>query len=607
MGIMEDLKRYDEHYFNLGVSLITDTEYDRLRKEAKNLFPDSPYFQEVGHTIDSKFEKIKLPFVMGGLEEFNPETIKSWLEKENDDIVASEKLDGNSIGCSFEHAMLSFAASRGNGFEGQNLLNKIKYSMPSMYLRFKHLSKVSLRGEVLLKGELFKELGLKNRRNSVTGILRRDEIDPNILSKFSVIFYELIESPSEFKTEVERLEFIKELGFEVARYMVIPKDLPTEAKIQVLEDFLSHLKETANYDIDGLVLTRNNSMRENVMSPKNKIKFKVNQMAVRCKVIGMEWNVTRVGYIKPVVLIEPTEILGATISRCSGFNYDFIRSNKIGVGSEIGVVRSGDVIPYITEVYSTPDYSVSIPTKCPSCDSVLSTTDKELICTNIDCQQKRFYIVSHYCQRMGADGIQDKTIENIGITSIFDLYSLSQEFLEKLPGFGEKKAKNILNEVQKTLRVKPEQLLSAFGIPMIGRTLSRQLCSKFTFDELFKIKDPEVLGLGEITSRTLIDNIKDFLPLYEFLKKQGLEFIQEDPSMKTLKGIKFALTGEGPMKRSELQKMIESKGGEVGGISKNTNYLVTNDPNSSSGKMKNAEKFGTKIISYDELMKNYLN
>lgn len=606
MSVIEELKKYDDLYFNKGESPLSDTEYDLLRKKAKEEFPNDPYWTQVGHIIDSKFEKIKLPFVMGGLEEYNPSTVASWLEKEDDDVVASEKLDGNSIGCSWTYGVLSLAASRGDGNEGQNLINKIKYAVTPMDQRHKGFNEISLRGEVLLEGDLFKDLGMKNRRNAVTGILRRDEINPNVLSKFSVIYYELISAPVKLKTEVDRINFIKELGFKVARYIVIPKGLPTQNKIEILESFLEHVKETANYDIDGLVLTRNNSIRENVMSPKNKVKFKVNQLAVRCNVIGIEWNVTRVGYIKPVVLINPTEILGATVKRCSGFNYDFIMANKIGIGSEIGVVRSGDVIPYITEVYSTPAHSVSIPTVCPSCNYVLEKTDKELICKNFKCKQRKFYEVSHFFQKMGADGIQDKTIENIGIDSIYEFYFLTQKDLENLPGFGEKKAKNILNEVKKTLNVKPEQLLAAFGIPMIGRTLSRQLCSKFSIDDLFDIKDPNQLGLGDITSKTLIDNLPQYKHLYEFLKAQGLEFVKEDPSMKTLKGIKFALTGEGPMKRSELQKLIEAKGGEVGGISKNTNYLVTNDPDSTSGKMKSATKFGVPVINYDSLINNYL-
>ena len=94
--------------------------------------------------------------------------------------------------------------------------------------------------------------------------------------------------------------------------------------------------------------------------------------------------------------------------------------------------------------------------------------------------------------------------------------------------------------------------------------------------------------------------------LYNFLKLMGLKFIEEDMNTKTLKGLKFALTGEGPLKRSEIQKLIENLGGEVKGISKDVNYLVTNDPESKSGKMKQAEKFKVEVINYEKLFQTFL-
>ena len=611
MTKIELLKQLDNLYFNEDNSPLTDTEYDKLRTEAKKEFPNDDYWNQVGAKIDSKFEKIKLPFVMGGLEEFNPETVSTWLEKENDDIVAAEKLDGNSIGCSFEDYLLSFAASRGDGSEGQNIINKIKYTIPKLPI-MNITDKISLRGEVLLKGDLFKKFDLKNRRNSVGGILRRDLIDPSVLSKLTVVFYELIEAPwskiINMKTEVDRLEFIKKaLGFDIVRYIVLPKDLPTDKKIETLVNFLVHVKETANYDIDGLVLTRNNSARENVMHVKNKIKFKVNQAAVKCKYLGIEWNVTRLGYIKPVVLIEPTEILGVTVSRCSGFNYSFIVSNFIGENSIIGVTRAGDVIPFITEVYEQAGV-IYTPTDCPSCKSKLEFTydddgnEVDLKCVSDQCPQKLIYQVSHFFVTIGVDGLSDKTFKNIGITSIPVIYTLTMNSFKNLPGFGEKKAKKVIDEVKKTLLTTPTKLLAAFGIPLIGKTLSKQLCSKFTIDQLFEITDPDVLGLGPITSKTLIDNLPKYRDLYDFLKSIGLEFEKEDKSLKTLNGMRFALTGEGPLKRAELQKLIESKGGEVRGIGKETMYLVSDNPSSTSGKMKEAKKYGTQIIDYDALL-----
>jgi len=596
---LETLKMYDRLYFESGESPVTDTEYDLLKAEAKKQFPGNPYFDEVGYK--SSYKTIKLPFVMGGLDEVGIPTVMAWIKKKLSLITASEKLDGNSIMCSWLNGKLIFAARRSDDEEGNDILEKAIYFIPEI----KEKRKVTLRGEVLLEGDSYKYFDFKNARNGVAGLLRRDNINPDDLRRLTVAFYEVIEAPNldVLNTEYDRFMFIEKiLGLPISKVFLFDPtyydDFPN-----FLAELLATCKNEAPYDIDGLVLSYNDGERENTKFPRNKVKFKVNSDSAKTTVLDIEWDVTRNGYIKPVILIDPVEILGVTVSRVSGFNWKYILNHMIGKGSVVGVVRSGDVIPYITEFYENKGYGgMNIPSKCPRCNSKLEPLSKDLVCENAFCYYKNYQEVSHFFISMGADGIQDKTIENIKITSVIAMYDLTQEYLEKLPGIGKKKAENILKEVKKTLKVKPEQLLAAFGIPLIGRTLSKQLCSKFTIDELFKIKDPEVLGLGEITSKSIINNIGKYYSLYCFLKDRGLEFLKEDLSTKTLKGIRFALTGEGPMKRSELQKLIESKGGEVRSIGKETSYLVTNDPTSTSGKMKEAKKYNTPIIDYDALL-----
>lgn len=597
MDLINKLIQYDDLYFNEGTSPISDTEYDLLRSNAQKLFPNHSYFLNVG--FESKFEEIDLPFLIGGLEKVDPQTVSSWFEKKDDDIIASEKLDGNTITCIWEDGKVVFAASRGNGYKGQNLLKKGKYFIPELKVK----GKIALRGEILLRGNLFKALGFKNRRNAVTGLLRRDFVEPDVLKNLFVIWYEVLEAPELFnlQTEVLRLGFISLLKLQHVRYFLIPKEIKDNEAIQKLEDDLKTFKETADYDIDGLVLTKNDSIRENTLHPQNKVKFKVNESAIKCKVIGLEWNVTRIGFIKPVILIEPVDILGVTVSRVSGFNKDFIYNNGISKGSIIGVVRSGDVIPYVTEVFEPVEVEKLI--SCPNCGGQIKETDKEYLCTNDICFYKNILEVSHFFTTLGVDGFSEKTIQNIGKTTIKEIYELTKEELEILPGFGEKKAENIINEIKKTLKTKPELLLAAFGIPLVGRTASKQICNKFSFDELFTVDNVEV---GLKISENLVNNIQNYKDLYLYLKSIGLEFEEVTEDMKSLKGMKFALTGEGPMKRSEIQKLIEAKGGDVGSVGKATTFLVTNDPESNSGKMNQARKLGVNVINYEALFNSYL-
>jgi len=608
------LKKWDNLYYNEGNPEVTDLEYDLVRENFKVLYPDNPYFKEIGipvstTTINSKYEEINLPFIMGGLDKVDFQNVEQWVRKSNDDIVISEKLDGNSAICSWKNGELSFSASRGDGEKGQNILNKIKYCIPE---NIKLNINITLRAEILLEGNLYKELGFKNRRNAVAGMIRRDDINLENLKKLSVIFYEIVDYDKLINDEVERLLFIdNELKLRTVRFNIMKAN---EITADRLANLLKIYKENSPYDIDGLVLTRRHSERENVSYPKNKVKFKVNEDSKRCLVNkDIEWNVTRLGYVKPVILIEPTEIMGVTVSRVTGFNYNFIEKHQIGKGSEIGVVRSGDVIPYVTEIFKNST-NVKIPEYCPSCNSKLRKTNIDVICDNDNCLQKKIYNVSHFFIKIGCDNISDRTIEMMGVYSVEDAYNMTTEELIKLPGFAKRKADMVVQEIKKSLYIEPYKLLAAFGIPMIGNTVSKSLCSRFTLDELFEIVNNKIsyetpsdshnyiLGLGPITTKTFFENIQKYKPLYEFLKKKGLKFIEDDKGMKTLDGVKFALTGAGSLKRKDYISMCELKGGIVKGMSKDTNYLVTDDVSTNSDKIKSANKYGTKIITYEQFM-----
>lgn len=611
MDKIEFLKKCDDDYFNKGESELTDTEYDLLRSEAKKEFPEHPYFKTIGAPIKVEYETIDLPFVLGGLDKVTVDDVHKWIKGRKFQIVVTEKLDGVSIPCTYENSKLTFCATRGDGDIGQNILQKAIYFMPEINFN----EKISLRGEMLLTGDAHLELGYKNRRNGTTGIIRKEEIIIDKLKMIKPIFYEILEYTNMPATEIERLKFIQSLGFYIPNWFMIDSDDPN--LINVLCDKLAEYKEYSPYDIDGLVLTMNESQRENVLLPQNKVKFKVNESAKRCKVIDVEWNVTRMGYVKPVILIEPTEIMSTTVSRVSGFNYKFIKDHLIGEGAVIGVVRSGDVIPYVTEVF-TPVY-INMITTCPSCGTELVPEGNcDYVCTNKNCYQRNVLEIWHFLVNMEVDGISKKTIENLGVKSIPELYELPFDTIKNLPGFGERSAEIITEALKKSLYCKPEMLLASFGIPMIGKTLSKRLCSRFTLDELFdmvKNMKPTLfqkemlkatLAIGDVASEMLIDHLLSFEGLYNFLKEEGLQFEKVDESTKFLKGIAFTLTGSGPMKRSDLQKLLESFGAEVKGIGKSTSYLVTNNPESTSSKMKKAAQYGVKVISYDELFSEFL-
>ena len=585
--IIEQLKQHDKDYFN-GIATMTDTEYDLLKEKAKNQYPLDPYFKTIG--ASATIDKVDLPYRLGSLDKTNIDNVYKWV-KEQGDIVVSLKLDGGSFMVIYENGKVTFAATRGDGNEGQDITEKIKSILPEIKVK----DYVALRGELLLVGDEHLKLGYKNRRNGVNGALA------NSIESLVPVFYEVLDAPDiDVMYEDQRLLYIKDtLELPTVDFFVL-YGKGNKNVVDLLVTKLMEAKSTLNYDIDGLVLTKNDSVRENVMIPENKIAFKVNTDAVKVKVTDIEWNVGRTRRIIPTILIEPTELDGVTISRTTGFNYDYIRDNQIGKDSIVGLIRAGSVIPYITEVFESEGY-VELE-KCPSCgNDKLELNGVDVMCTNKDCYDSKVRQIAHYFKTMGADYITETTIRNLGVSSIEDMYELDELEIAGIEGFGIKKAEQVYYEIQKTLKATPDKLLAAFGISGIGKTLAPVILNRYKFEDLFEVESIEnVDGVGEILSPNFVNTINNFKPLYEYLLTKGLTFMKTEKS--SISGLVFTLTGKMPMKRDVITRMITAKGGSVKGISKSTNYLVTDDPNSGSAKNKKAQSFGTKIIDFETLM-----
>lgn len=591
MNRIDQLKNYDKHYSE-GNPLITDTEYDILYNETKQDFPDDPYFNCVGSQPTGK--TVKLPFVLGSLDKKKTDTVAKWAKG---NIIVSDKLDGVSFMATWVDGKLAFGATRGDGAEGQNILHLLKHILPDINVK----DTISLRGELLLTGDDHKKLGYKNRRNGVAGLVnQKNDINIDNIKMLHPIFYEVLECPDlDTMYEDERLTYISKLGLNVVPFSLWEKI--DESNVNELVELLFDEKQNLIFDIDGLVLTKNGSKRENVMYPEDKVAFKVNVDAVKTKVIKVEWNNGRTGKITPLVYVEPVDVNGITITKATGFNYTFIKDNGIGEGAIIGLIRANDVIPKITEVF-TPAENMNIPDNCPSCGADVEVCGVELYCTNgDDCTNSRVKKIAHFFKTMGSDFITETTIKNLGVSSIEEMYELDEMVIAEMEGFGVKKADQLIYEIQKTLNVTPDKLLAAFGISGISKTLAVPILDKYSFDELFTIDEIEdVEGVGTVLNNNFIKTINKYYDLYMFLKDKGLKFKTTESS--TIKGKVFTITGVLPMKRDVVAKMITDKGGVVRGISKSTDYLLTDNPNSGSVKNQKAASFGTAVLGWGEFL-----
>ena len=589
--MIKKLKEYDLLYYTDGTSPISDEEYDYLKEQAKEEYPNDPYFKTVGSP--SK-DKIKLPYVLGSLNKLKPDTVDGWIEKHPGEILASQKLDGVSILVIYRDGEVEFASTRGDGEYGRDITDKAKIFCEPI----ENKSLMVVRGEALLVGGSHLDLGFKTARNGVAGMLNRDELnDVELIFPF---FYELIEY-AELKTytEYERFVLIESLGLRTPEWVLMEEF--------DIKEVMSMISSKGDWDVDGVVLTVNNSEREDVKYPKNKIAFKVQGESVETKVLSVEWNVGRTGRIIPVVIFETIEIGGVKINRTTGFNAKFILDNSIVSGVTVKITRSGDVIPYLTSVENNTSKKKDVPDYCPSCDTKVEWKGVDIVCTNKNCHSRTLKSVEYFLRALGAENITSITLEKLGVHYIEEVYDLNEFEISEIDGFGIRSGEMIVDEITKTLTTTQEKLLQSFAIPGVGRRMSKTLLGCFgTIENIFESGIDELTeceSVGPKIAGNIVMNIYRCENLYKYLTEQiGMKFEKEGDNNMLLKGQQFTLTGKGDIGRKEIISLIEDQGGTVKGMSKTTNYLVTNDVDSQSGKTKKAREYGTQIISYDDLM-----
>jgi len=609
MPEIKKLVECSDLYYNEGKSTLTDEEYDKLREELKLKFPDDPYFTEVGSRVKNG-EKVKLKYILGSLNKVKIDEIENWLEKQDSDVfVISEKLDGVSFYVNYKNGKVVSAATRGDGFYGKDITDKAKIFCGDIQSKENHW----FRCEAMLVSEIHESLGFKTRRNGAAGIINRDDLKD--VKHITPYFYELLNYSEVLNesTEVDRFSYINmvtsanQLKNHTPFYMIYDKKTHTKSDII---NFLDRMKSIGAYDIDGLVITPMDYERQDILYPKTKVAFKMNEEPIPATVKNIIWGTTRTSRVVPLIEIEPVEIQGVTISKATGFNAKYIKDNQIGIGTVVKIIRSGDVIPYIVSIEESTQ--ADMIDECPFCESKLIWEGVDLKCTNDDCWRKTYKELEHFLRSMGAENITEKTLMKLGISHIEMLYEIDEWAISTIDGFGVKRAQQIVDEIQGTLFTTPEILLRSFGMKNIGKTASKEITKhlyRITDDDntlmeyIFSLPYEELIkieGIGDVTATTFVSEIGNYRDKYEFLKRMGLTFMNENEAGK-LDGVKFALTGKGFMGRKEIQTLIEREGGSVSGLSKTTKFLVK-DPDSAKGsKYKKAMQYGVTVVSYDDL------
>lgn len=646
--LVAQLNEYRDAYYNRSESLVSDAEYDELFDQLKYLeditgvvLANSPT-QTVGYEVKSELEKVKHSHLMMSLDKTK---LESDLEKFSSgrDCVLSLKLDGLTILNSYENGELIQSETRGNAEIGELITHNAKM-FDNLPLKIPCKDKFEIEGEAIITYQDFEKINetisdpdkkYKNPRNLASGSVR--QLDSSITKNRHVKFVTW-KVPFGVKTYSEGFELARRYGFEVVPW--VPYNSATD-NIHDLIEILKMLADSQNYPIDGIVISYNDvaygkSLGITNRFPHHSLAFKFYDEEEETTLKDIEWSMGKTGVLTPVAIFDEVKIDGTSVSRASLSNL-FVMQDTLGrpfVGETIWVTKRNQIIPkieraekYDADVHDLEELKwLSIPSKCPICGGLTGTVkdnDSEmLICTNPDCNGKLLGKLCHAASRdaLNIDGMSEATISTFiklgWLTSINDIYSLSiySEKMKNLEGFGAKSVDKLLAAIEKSKHTTLDKWLYSLSINLVGKTASKAIMSKVnSIGDFFNVMTvhgakyfSDIPGIGDVIVKSLDDYFnQNCHEMWKFTQNFEFGTVNEQVASAKLSGKIFVITGtvEHFANRNALKKEIEANGGKVtGSVTSKTDYLICDDPNSTSSKCKTAHSLGIKIISENEFL-----
>ena len=593
-----------------------DDIYDIVKDYLRKKDPKNPYLKKVGAEIT--INKEKLPYYLGSLDKIkdNEAEIIKWSKKYPGNYVISEKLDGISCLLVYDKGDIKMW-TRGDGHEGQNISHILPYlhNVNTASMSSWGNQKIAIRGELIISRANWTKMSDvgANARNVVAGVIHSKTINNDILSKIDFVAYDMMFPRQQLSASFQTL---KDLKFPLVKY--IQSD---NISLDQLSNTLQNWRKQSTYEIDGIVVYHDEEHK--IMSgknPKYAFAFKTILTHEQAEVVveDVEWNVSKHRYLKPLVKFNEVSLAGVKIKQATGFNAAYIEKNKIGPGSHIIIVRSGDVIPHILNVL-TP--SANNQPKMPDIAYEWNDTHIDIMLKGTEKNREQdIQAFTHFMKTLGIDGVKEGVITKLydaGFDTLKKLIGITKTELLQIEGFKEKSADKIVEALQGISSVSCDKLMTASNVfgrgfgekklkliideyPYIPGNKDKTL--KLTVNDITKIK-----GMAAISAEQFIEHLPEFFEFYEELGikcKKATADTSPPPTavvsrLSIFKDKKIVFTG---FRNKDYEQLIEAAGGKiVTAISKSTDYLIVKDKNETSTKVEKATEFGVQIMSKEEL------
>ena len=664
------LNRAAHAYYVLDAPEMEDPVYDRLYRELLDLeaahpeliAPDSPT-QRVGGTPAEGFQSVRHRIGLLSLDNaFNTGELEAWyarllkvLDREPDTalaMVGELKIDGNALALSYENGLLSRAATRGDGEQGEEITSNVR-TIATVPLRLKLEQPpawVEVRGEALIPDGTFAAINAErqargealfaNPRNACAGTLR--QLDPKVVAARRLDFFAYtLHLPDDWQpgpgdpprptTQWESLEWLQAAGFKVNPNAALLPDL------DAVEAFFTQWdtgRRQLAYATDGVVVKLNDLRLQDAAgftqkAPRWAIALKYPAEEAPSKLLRLSCQVGRTGVVTPVAEFEPVPLAGTTVSRATLHNADRLAELDLHAGDTIVVRKAGEIIPEVLrvlpELRPAGAVRLELPHTCPECGSELVREEGEAAtrCVNSSCPAILRGALRHWVSKgaLDVDGLGSKLIEQLVdrglVGSIADLYGLEAAVLASLERMGAKSAENLVAALAASKRQPWHRQLYGLGIHHVGEVNAKALAKAFpSAAELATAatETPELItavyGIGGEIAQSLQQwfatpanqQLLTALERLGFSLAAGPEELAAaggvggDGAAAALAGQTFVLTGTLPsLSRSQAQALIEAAGGKVSGsVSKKTSYVVAGEE--AGSKLSKAESLGVTVL-----------
>lgn len=634
--LVSELNRLTELY-DKGTPEISDKAWDdmyfelaSLEHESGYILPNSPT-QKVNYTVVNELQKVHHNHPMLSLDKTKDiEEIKSFIGDK--DWIAMLKMDGLTCSLLYAGGKLVRAETRGDGEVGEDITHNAMV-IPSIPKKIPYNDILIVDGEIICKLDDFKEFEgeYKNARNFASGSIRLLDSNECAKRKLTFVAWDIIGTchydKYDGKTLWSKLCMLMDFNFNVVPF--------SEAYSANIEDAVTILKECVDlykYPIDGLVFKWNNC-REYESAGRTDhhfcggLAYKFYDELYETKLIDIEWTMGKTNTLTPTAIFQTVSIDGTDVSKASLHNISIIKKLGLANNCTVRVYKANQIIPQIDSCLQDGDSPIQIPKYCPVCggetEVVTENASEVLMCTNPNCLGKLLGRLKFFTSKpaLNIEGLSEATLEFLidegWVKSFRDLYKLETApgvvYRWKLTdGYGEKSVEKILDAIESSRDVRLENFICALSIDGVGKSASKTISDAFNgdFNAFYKAFEDgynwsELADIGDKTAsniaKYLTENEEEIVDLasemrFIILKKTE---VAENPFM----GKTLCVTGKlNYFSRDGINARISELGAKTAGsVSKNTDYLITNEASGSS-KYKKALELNIPIITEQEFL-----